>query len=127
MASSSRRAVLRGVAALPALTLPAFGGRSDLALACDFGIRRLAYINGSHEPWDDERLTAECEKVNAVFRRAIAEPSASMSDIAAKSRLMLDEIDNDGREPAQYDDERMIETILREIVAFEAQAQRGRL
>lgn len=127
MAPSSRRAMLCGVAALPALTLPGVAAPSDLALVCDYAITQRQYIDGDHGSWSEERAQAEYDKFSDAFKRAITEPSRSLGDLAAKARLMLDDLEQCGHLPAVYDDERLTETILREIVAFDAQAKRGRL
>ncbi len=114
----SRRALLCGLAALPvmggaALAVPT----SDLARACDWAVRHREAVNQMHDLTDDE-LDAEIDRMGAVFERAITEPSAGLSDLAAKARLLLDDLIEGGKADSVHADERLTVAVLKEVIAL---------
>lgn len=123
--SASRRSLLCDIAALPVLGGTALANPpSDLARACHWAIEHTAWINDPNsldDAWSDERLDAELDRVNAIYKRAITEPSQSLSDLKAKAALMLDEIERNYRDfgDPEYDDERLTLTNLRKVIALE--------
>lgn len=126
-ALASRRGFLCGIATLPTITAePALAGvqlqPSDLAQACLWATSHRGWIDAVayREDWDDERLNAECQRVDDIITRAIREPSASVSDVGAKARLALEDFERFSAVPGQPmdDGDRIVLTVLREAVAL---------
>ncbi|MDV2986366.1 UNVERIFIED_CONTAM: hypothetical protein Q9R58_18770 [Methylobacteriaceae bacterium AG10] len=96
---------------------------ADLIEACDWAIRHSAWIDSTagRENWDDARVKAECDKVNTVWYRARWTPSWNPNLLAAKSRLLLADLEGHfaqfpDSEPDQRD--RLTMTILRDAIAM---------
>lgn len=124
--SANRRGFLGGLAAMPALSLPAFADppKSDLARACLWAVDHRTWIDetSQRENWNDERLDKEIDRVDAVFTRAINEPSADLREVAAKASLALEDYERfTAQSDSNLDDgERIVLTVLREIIALGA-------
>ncbi|AWB26177.1 hypothetical protein DA075_35490 (plasmid) [Methylobacterium currus] len=93
---------------------------SDLARACIDQVERMAqWRRDKSEPRTDEQLDADLDAWGAALRRAIAEPSANLADLAAKARLMLADMEHSKPEEERtQDDERLMLAILREVAAL---------
>lgn len=126
--TSTRRAALGAILAAPLASVPAVASASsDLARACLWAIEQTNFINttAGAEHWDDDRLDAEIEKYDAVFSRALMQPSANMADLVAEARLCLHDFeaqnfpfhnDEDNGEPD--DGVKMVLTVLREVITL---------
>jgi len=102
---ATRRAILGTLAAAPLAAAPgasiALAGEaapqplSDLARACVAQAERLAWLDQPENTagMSEEAHDAEMDRWGAVIQRAIDEPSAGAPDLAAKARLMLDDLD----------------------------------
>ena len=102
---------------------PAAARLSDLAQACIGLVERRTWIdqgdNARTVGDGDDAWTVELDRQSIVFRRAIEEPSVGAADLAAKARLMLDDLDRFHPEgETTTDDERLMRVILREVVAL---------
>lgn len=131
-ALTSRRAALGAILSAPlgSVSLAAASRReppSDLASACEWASNQWSSLHARcrAEDWDDDRLNAESELYYAVFDRALAEPSRTLSDLKAKARLCLTDFEAqvfpwlDPAENSEPDDaERMVMTVLRELIAL---------
>ena len=134
MTASTRRAALGAILAAPltggavmALPSPATAIRSDLAEACLWAMRHVDYINTAAvaEEWDDERISDEGDRSDAVIDRAIAEPSRSLSDLQAKAQLCLKDFSDHALPFRNVKDEssldvgqQLVLTVLREVIAL---------
>ncbi|GJE57404.1 hypothetical protein [Methylobacterium thuringiense] len=121
--ATSRRGIVRGFIALPLVGgAAAAAPLSDLAIACDWAWRRRIAIDKLvyAENWSDERFEEESQMIDAVFSRAIKEPSRNHQDIAAKARLALEDYERFTAIPGDpHDDgERIVLTVLREAAAL---------
>ena len=128
-APSSRRALLCGLAMLPAApaSLALAAPPSSLAQACLWAIEQRAWIDAAagSENWTNERLDEESGKADAIFSRAIEEPSAGLADLNAKARLALEDflrfaqpMNDPDENPALDDGQRIVVTVLREVIAL---------
>jgi hypothetical protein len=99
---------------------------TDLADACLWAIRHRAWADrtASAQDWSDERGDAELNRTNAVFARAIAEPSASLREITAKAALALEDFERFTLRPGHKADDgtRIVHTVLREVVGVGREA-----
>lgn len=99
---------------------------ADLADACLWAIRHRSWIDrtAGEEGWPDRRLDAELDKANAVFARAIREPSASPREITAKAALALEDFERFTirSNPTPDDGTRIVHTVLREVVGVGREA-----
>ena len=96
---------------------------SDLAAACIERVERARLRGAASRSWTDEELDAELDLDDAVFRRAIEEPSAGPRDLAGKAALMLDDLNRFRPEHLHpTDDFRLMRVILREAIAMGGQA-----
>ena len=121
MASTSRRAMLYGVAALPALTLPALAGPSVLAQECDALVQRTKWLDAPENTrdWTDEDWEREFDAHGLVYHRAAVEPSRNEGDRAAKARLALDDYLRLHPEKLGWEDgEQLMIAVLREVIAL---------
>ncbi|MCJ2092187.1 hypothetical protein MKK67_06710 [Methylobacterium sp. J-072] len=119
-APASRRGLILGLAALPLAGGAAIAGPSDLARACDWGVSHLAWINNpapDDRDWPDERLEADLDRVDDVLNRVADEASASLSDLAAKARIVLAS-DGQHLSMSHHDADRALLTLLREVVVL---------
>lgn len=126
--ASTRRATLGAILAAPLATVSAAAAApSDLARACVWAIGQTNYINDTAgaEHWDDDRLDEEVEKYDAVFTRALMQPSADMQELVAKARLCLHDFEAqnlpfpDSQESEDLDDlAKMVMTVLREVITL---------
>ncbi|TXN15870.1 hypothetical protein FV219_01485 [Methylobacterium sp. WL122] len=116
--SLSRRGLTFGLAALPlAGAASVASAPSNLAQACDWAIQHRAWLNVAG--LDDEGLDREMGRLNAVFSRAIAEPSREPRDLSAKARMLLDDMIEGGHgDEDEHDDVRLTLVILREVIAL---------
>lgn len=125
---TSRRAALGAILAAPLTSAPAVAARpSDLARACEWASDHWLGMQARSqaENWDDDRLDVETDRYYAVFDRALAEPSRTLSDLRAKARLCLTDFEAqvfpflDPAENSEPEDaERMVMTVLREVIAL---------
>lgn len=122
-APTSRRAMLGGIVALPALAAPASAAPaapSDIVKLCDFAIEHYDWINltAPAENWSDDRLDAENDRFWEAFDGAAGQPSATVQDMQAKARLALHQLDDlgelDDADPALL----LAVAVLREIIAL---------
>lgn len=117
-------AALLPVIAAPALAAITEPAPSSLARACAWAHREHAKrdVEAFVADWSEDRWEAELAATQAVVARAIAEPSASVSDLAAKARLLLADMERmnrlGGEEPDALD--RLNAVVLREIIALGA-------
>ncbi|WP_267422815.1 hypothetical protein [Methylobacterium sp. GC_Met_2] len=128
MNASTRRAALGAILAAPLASVPACAARtSDLARSCEWAADHWLGLDARchAEKWDDDKLDAEADLYNAVFRRALAEPSGSLADLKAKARLCLVDVEAQlfpMRNMAENDEpdegERMVLTVLQEVIAL---------
>lgn len=91
----------------------------DLAQACLAQAERLKRWDEDPDCLTEEEGDAEMVRWGAIFRRAIDEPSAGLTDLAAKARLMQDDMDR--FLPADdygADNYRLMRVILSEVVAL---------
>ncbi len=95
----------------------------DFIEACDWALRHSAWINGDgrDDKWDDARLDRECDKADAVWKRAVETQAHDAAMLAAKSRLLLVDLENHfssfpEAEPDARD--RLTMSILRDAVAL---------
>lgn len=99
---------------------------TNLAEACLWAIKHRAWIDGELKAsdWSDERFDAESAKTNAVFTRAINEPSANLREITAKAALALEDFERFTLLPGRKLDDgtRIVHTVLREIVGVGREA-----
>ncbi|MCJ2012316.1 hypothetical protein [Methylobacterium sp. J-076] len=99
---------------------------TGLAAACLWAARRRAWIDNALKvsEWSDEEFDAESGKTNAVFTRAINEPSASLREITAKAALALEDFERFSAHPGLKLDDggRLVHTVLREVAAFQVEA-----
>ncbi|MCJ2048614.1 hypothetical protein [Methylobacterium sp. J-070] len=132
MTAPTRRAALGAILATPltggavmALPSVAAAPRSDLAEACLWAIRHIDYINTAavSDHWDDDRISDEGDRSDAVVDRAIAEPSRSLSDLQAKAQLCLKDFADhalpfkDNQDESALDvGQRLVLTVLREVI-----------
>lgn len=127
MSASTRRAALGAILAAPltggaVMALPSDSPQpvapSDLVQACDWAIQHRALICSAAltKDWDDARVGLETDRHEAVVVRASTEASQTLSDLAAKARLLLDEWASDGLLESPYGDERLAATILQEVI-----------
>ena len=124
-APASRRGLFLGLAVLPFAGRPAIAAPpSDLASACDWAVRHLAWINTALE--DDAEIEVEVARTEAVIVRAIREPSASVGDLAAKARLILDDLKGHAMMHSEYNDDRLIVVVLREAASLTMAGEVGR-
>lgn len=101
---------------------------SELAQACDQAIVDWNAIQPASraEDWGDEQLDETLNDYDAVFKRAIDEPSRDVADIQAKSRLLLHDLiaHTTGYDPSDETtlsvDDRLTRVVLREIAALPA-------
>lgn len=123
----SRRGILSALAAIPSVGVPALAyaavaAPSDLGQACLWATSHRGWIDvvALGEDWGDDRLSAECRRVDDVITRAILEPSASLSDVRAKACLALEDFERFSVVPGEPmdDGDRIVLTVLREIVAL---------
>jgi hypothetical protein len=100
---------------------------ADLAGACAWAIEQTHHINSTAvtEHCDDDRLDDEVEKYNAVFTRALMQPSGDMLELVAKARLCLHDFEAqnlpfpDSVESDDLDDlAKMVMTVLREMITL---------
>jgi hypothetical protein len=96
---------------------------AGLADACLWAVRHRAWIDQELKgpvEWSDERFDAESGKVNAVFARAIEEPSTGTREIAAKASLALEDYERFVMSlPGKHDDgQRIVHTVLREAAGL---------
>ena len=120
-APASRRGLILGLAALPLVGGAAVASRpSELASACDWAVGQRDWINEASdlEDWDDPKLDAECERHEAVIIRAIEEPSKAPGDLAAKARLLLQDLMAGGTGQSPYNDDKLTLVVLREVIAL---------
>jgi len=119
--------MLRGVVALPTMTASATlaagpSQPSDLARACLWATGHRAWIDAVAfgDDWDDDRVSAECRRVDDIITRAIREPSISLADLGAKARLALEDFERFTAVPGgpMDDGDRIVLTVLREAVAL---------
>ncbi len=54
----------------------------------------------------------------AVVVRAIHEPSRSRSDLAAKARLILEDVSDGGLADSEFNDDKLLIVVLREVIAL---------
>lgn len=108
----------------PEETFPA--APADLAEACLWAVRHRAWIDGELKAseWSDEKFDGESAKTNAVFTRAINEPSANLREITAKAALALEDFERFTLLPGRKLDDgtRIVHTVLREIVGVGREA-----
>lgn len=132
MIPSTRRAALGAILAAPltggavmALPSAAATARSDLAEACLWAMRHVDYINTAAiaDNWDDDRISLEGDRSDAVINRAIAEPSRSISDLQAKAQLCLKDFEDHALPFTNVKDEsgldvgqKLVLTVLREVI-----------
>ena len=99
---------------------------TDLADACLWAVRHRAWIDGELKAseWSDEKFDVESAKTNAVFTRAINEPSANLREITAKAALALEDFERFHLPPGHDHDDgtRIVHTVLREIVGVGREA-----
>ena len=125
-APASRRGLILGLAALPLTGGAATAAPpSDLARACEWAADHWLSFDARcrAENWDDDRLDAESDLFGDVLHRALAEPSRSTADLKAKARLCLVDFEaalfpmRNVEENGEPDDgERMVLTVLREVI-----------
>ncbi|MHC2089434.1 hypothetical protein [Methylobacterium sp. CM6244] len=99
-----------------------FSAFSDLAEACDWAVKHVVWINSecSGKGWGDERFNVEIAKHSEIWERAIAEPAASLSDLAAKARLFGEDWERHNPDDGSRDGlDRMMASILRDVAALE--------
>ena len=105
--------------ALPSGT-PSPNAPADLAQACRWAVQHRDWIDNTacREPWTDDQLDAEIDKVVLVFTRAIEEPSRDLHDLVAKAQLALEDYERfTALAGSKLDDgERIVHTVLREVI-----------
>jgi len=134
MAASTRRAALGAILAAPitggvVMALPSGSAAvtvpTDLARACEWATAHWAGISPRcrAEDWDDDKLDAEMDLYDAVWDRALAEPSFNPADLKAKARLCLQDylahtfpFTDPAMNKAPDDLERMVITVLQEVI-----------
>ena len=129
MAASTRRAALGAILAAPftgvaVMALPSGSpspiAPADLAQACRWAVQHRDWIDNTacREPWTDDQLDAEIDKVDLVFTRAIEEPSRDLHDLVAKAQLALEDYERfTALAGSKLDDgERIVHTVLREVI-----------
>lgn len=127
-----RRGVLLGLIALPWLAVPVAGtaaALSKIGQACEWACRHREWIEMAvrSESWDDARLDAEMDRVDAVFARAVAEPSRSLADLSAKARLVLPDLVESMADVHDFPDGLLSVAVLRELAAFVPAREGGTL
>ncbi|MCJ2023970.1 hypothetical protein [Methylobacterium sp. J-067] len=99
---------------------------TDLADACLWAIRHRAWADraSSVQDWSDERGDAELDRTNAVFTRAIDEPSTNLREITAKAAFALEDFERFTLRPGHKADDgtRIVHTVLREVVGVGREA-----
>jgi len=134
MAASTRRAALGAILSAPitggaVMALPSGSAAvtvpTDLARACEWATAHWAGISPRcrAEDWDDDKLDAEMDLYDAVWDRALAEPSLNPADLKAKARLCLQDylahtfpFTDPAMNKAPDDLERMVITVLQEVI-----------
>lgn len=111
-------AALSGVAATrpPIFTVPELA--SGLATACAWASGRQEWLRVNSDAFDDKALHAENEQIQGVFHRAVTEPSAGLADLAAKARMLLDDLAESEILNEEFVNERLILVVLREVAAL---------
>lgn len=120
MASASRRGIVCGFFALPfAGSVAAAAPPSNLAQACDWAIQHRDWLNRTCiiEEWDDEELGRQSDRHEAIIVRAIEEPSRQPGDVAAKARLILNDLTQGGTADSEFNDDRLLVVVLKEVIA----------
>jgi hypothetical protein len=122
-ALASRRALLGGIAALPALAVPAPAmapASSDIVRQCDFAVEQGNWINRvcSAEEWPEEKMSLENGRYWEAFEAAYDQPSATMADVRAKARLALRELGDMGELESGDPAVLLAADVLREIIAL---------
>lgn len=96
----------------------------DLADACDWAVRHVAWMNAAcrGEAWDDTRLGAEADKSGAVWRRAASEPATDLRTAAAKARMFLaewdEEVADESIDHGTDDRDRVVARLARDVVGL---------
>ena len=119
--SLSRRGLALGLAALPLAGATAGASApSNLAQACDWAAahRRWLCEAACGPEFDDKRIGAEMARHEAVVVRAIHEASRSSADVAAKARLILEDVTDGGMADSEYNDDKLLIVVLREVIAL---------
>jgi len=72
--------------------------------------------------WDDATLDAACDLERADYERILDHASADMLDLAAKARVLIDDLGFDDRnQPMQYRNDRLLRDVLYEITSLALQ------
>jgi len=96
-------------------------GTTAMVEACNYAINHTAWMDQrvSIERWSDARFALEAGKAEAVFIRAINEPSKGLPDLLAKARLSLSDRDRFCSDTDELDNgERLSLVVVREVVAL---------
>ena len=120
---ASRRTLLCGLAAVPALTVlgAALPGPSTLASTCDWAIQHTYWINATStlgEGWTDAKMAEEMSLYWQAFDHVAEQPSGGLNDIQAKARLALHEITDAGELEYANPGLALAAAVLREIIAL---------
>lgn len=118
MSTLSRRAALGAVLAAPLTCLTASSSTTSAA-SYDAATARMAWVRDPSHPveaFTDAEIDIEIDRFCEVLERAVAEPSVSTADLAAKARLIL----CDQYEAVAGEDlgSRALTALLREVAAL---------
>lgn len=101
---------------------PEAAAHADLAAACDQAVLdwRAIQPKSRAENWGEAQLDEALDAYGAVFKRAIHEPSHTLSETQAKARLLLHDLrEHEGRdEGEEHDDKRLMRVVLREVAGL---------
>ncbi|KQP80657.1 hypothetical protein [Methylobacterium sp. Leaf117] len=122
-ALTSRRALIGGLATLPALTAPGIALAavpSDIVRQCNFAIQQGAWINATAgvEHWPEEKMSLENGRYWEAFEAAYEQPSATLADVQAKARLALRELGDMGKLENGGPAVLLAADVLREVIAL---------
>ena len=114
---NTRRGLLAAAIIAPLAVVPASAGPdADLIRVAEEALSLHSFINANRDAeWPDDRLNAECGRMNALYDEAMATPATSLAGLQAKGRLLAVEMKDFGSEEPDRT-ERMVLALISDLI-----------